>query len=186
MTIYGTSPGEIQIIMQTEETEHIIFGLGSNQGDRKSNIDKAIEILGNVEGIEINLISSLYKTSPLGNPNQPDFFNRACTAGTTVSPHKLLSICLEIESQLGRDPDHPRWSPRPIDLDILFYGKHVIQSSDLIIPHPRFSERLFALIPSVEIAPEFLLPNGMRLKEYFDKRSEDYDFSEQKVEKIAE
>jgi len=165
--------------------EKVILGLGGNLGDVKENISKAIELLKE-NGMKVIKVSSFYKTSPMGNPDQPDFINAAVLGEASLSTRSLLRICKDIEKQLGRELDAPRWSARTIDIDILFFGRHAIVNPNLIVPHPRFGERLFALIPAAEVAADFIMPDGSTIKEYFDKRTSSFKFFGQKVEKLSD
>ena len=94
--------------------------------------------------------------SPLGNVNQPRFLNMVCQAFTRLSPEGLLALAKGIESKMGR---HGKSSdPRPIDIDILLYGDKVMETPELVIPHPRMMERAFVLVPLAEIAPDLVHP----------------------------
>lgn len=130
--------------------------LGSNLGDRKANCLRAVEELKG-RGIIIKRVSALHETEPWGKTDQPRFINMAVEADTGLSPEDLLSVLKEIERGMGRE-DGPRWGPRAIDLDILFYGEEVISSERLMIPHPLLQERAFVLIPLSEIAPDRVHP----------------------------
>jgi len=135
----------------------VYIGIGSNQGNPISNCQRAITLLGEREGIELLEKSSLYKSEPIGYTNQPWFINGVLKIRTTLEPIELWEVLQEIEGSLGREKG-PRWGPRPIDLDILFYGQLIFRGQGLIIPHPRIAERKFVLLPLAEIAPEFVHP----------------------------
>lgn len=135
--------------------EEVWLGLGSNLGDREANLREALQLLSRKVAIE--QVSSIYETEPIGYQEQPWFLNLACRGLTQLKPSELLSFVKEIEKQLGREPSFPN-APRPIDIDILFYGEQIINSKDLIIPHPRLSERAFVLIPLAEISPGLIHP----------------------------
>ena len=141
----------------------VYLGLGSNLGNRQDNMDKALDFLS--QRLRVERISSLYETEPVGNINQPRFLNLVCRAYTTLSPTELLTLAKGIESKLGRIFNKPN-TPRPIDIDILFYGEQVIETPDLVMPHPRLTERAFVLIPLAEIAPDLVHPVvGKTIKE---------------------
>lgn len=133
----------------------VYLGLGSNLGDRKANLEKALQLLG--ERLTILGVSSLYQTEPVGHQEQPMFFNAVCHAETDLGPLQLLSLIKGIEAALGRVPSFSS-GPRSIDVDILFYGDLTLDTGDLTIPHPRVGERAFVLIPLREIAPELVHP----------------------------
>ncbi len=126
------------------------IGLGSNMGDRVGYLRQAVGLLAWVTRVEI--VSSLYETEPWGVAEQPAFLNAVCRVLTTLSPHDLLAETQQIELSLGRKR-LVRWGPRTIDLDILFYDDRVIDTPDLVIPHPLLAERAFVLVPLAEIAP---------------------------------
>lgn len=141
----------------------VYLGLGSNLGDRGTNLDKALEFL--TQRLTVKKTSSVYETEPVGNANQPLFLNMVCEVSTRLEPMGLLTLVKGIESKLGRIPGGVN-APRPIDIDILLYGSQVIDTSNLVIPHPRLTERVFVLIPLVEIAPSVVHPvNGRTVKE---------------------
>jgi 2-amino-4-hydroxy-6-hydroxymethyldihydropteridine diphosphokinase len=137
------------------EAVSVYFSLGSNVGNRRENLNKALEFLS--ERMRIEGVSSVYDTAPEDNPDQPRFLNMIVHAYTMLEPQSLLSLTRGIEAKLGRTPAK-RYSPRPMDIDILFYGKQVINSPDLTIPHARIPERAFVLVPLNEIAPELVHP----------------------------
>ncbi|MBM4432645.1 MAG: 2-amino-4-hydroxy-6-hydroxymethyldihydropteridine diphosphokinase [Chloroflexi bacterium] len=137
------------------KTVTVYLSLGSNMGDREDNLKKALDFLS--QRLRIEKVSSLYDTEPVGNPNQPRFLNMVCQAFTTLGPKELLNMVKGIESKMGRFSAE-RNAPRPIDVDILFYGDQVIETPELVIPHPRLTERAFVLIPLAEIAPDLKHP----------------------------
>lgn len=103
-------------------------------------------------------VSSIYETEPVGYREQPRFLNLVCRVTTDMPPGDLLRIAKDIEGSLGRVPDRPKNTPRLIDIDILFYGDTVMETPDLTIPHPRLKNRAFVLIPLNEIAPDLIHP----------------------------
>ncbi len=135
----------------------VYLGLGSNLGDRQCNLAKAIELLS--PQVKVEQVSSLYETEPVGYSEQPRFLNAVCSASTRLTPQELLTLAKGIESQMGRKPTFPN-APRPIDVDILFYGEQVFRSPELTIPHPRLMERAFVLVPLAEIAPNVIHPEN--------------------------
>ena len=141
----------------------IYLGLGSNMGDRWNNLERALQLLS--QKIKLVLVSPVYDTAPMGNIHQERFLNMVCEAATTLKPIDLLTFIKEIERTMGRQPG-PTNSPRPIDIDILFYGDQRVNMLELIIPHPRLTLRAFVLIPLADIAPDFVHPvAGKRIKQ---------------------
>ena len=120
------------------------IGIGSNLGDRRAYIDKAIEALRSNGYIKVTGISNIYETDPVSDIPQGKFLNGVVAIETSLAPEKLLKELNKIEEGLGRRRTL-RNAPRTIDLDILYYGDEVIKKKDLIIPHPRINEREFVL-----------------------------------------
>lgn len=133
-----------------------VIGLGANLGDRLANLRSARSRLR--EHAEIVASSHVYETAPVGPP-QPDYLNAAVLIETTLSPRELLQALLEIERAMGRVRD-VRWGPRTIDLDVLWIDGAVVKEDGLEIPHPRLTERPFALVPLLEVAPEAIDPKS--------------------------
>ncbi len=131
------------------------LGLGSNLGDRRANLQAALRLLS--AAATIKQVSSLYETEPVGLTAQPRFLNAACAIETALSAHALLRFVKGIERRLGRQPGR-RFGPRSIDVDILLYGAYRVRTRQLTIPHPRLAERVFALVPLRELAPEVSHP----------------------------
>src|SRR5438045_1665462 len=135
----------------------VYLGFGSNQGRKKSQIEKALRLLSGTPGIRLGRVSSLYRTEPVGGPSQPDHFNGVAELSVSLGPQKLLRELKRIERESGRRPG-PRWGPRPLDLDILTYGKRIIRQSKLFVPHPLYHRRRFVMVPFAELTPRFLHP----------------------------
>jgi 2-amino-4-hydroxy-6-hydroxymethyldihydropteridine diphosphokinase len=142
--------------MQTSNLQIVYLLLGSNLGNRKEILDKAIELLSQKVGLIISQ-SKDYETKPWGVTDQPDFLNLAVAIHTNLKPLEILEQTQSIENQLGRVRKE-RWGARLIDIDIIFYGDEIIDEPTLKIPHPLMQERDFALIPLAEIAPDFVHP----------------------------
>lgn len=134
----------------------VILGLGSNIGDREEQLHHAVASLRQC-GIAVLRSASLYLTEPRDFVDQPWFLNTVAEVETDLAPGKLLEQCLSIEREAGRMRDQSR-GPRPIDIDILFYGDQQIHTADLVVPHPRYADRRFVLVPLAELAPDFQDP----------------------------
>jgi len=126
------------------------LGIGSNLGNRRNNIKKALDYLAKTRGIKIEKISRIYETEPVGGPAQGKFLNAAIKIKTSLTPQLLLKTIKNIEMDLGRRKT-VRFGPREMDLDILLYGNKIIKKRGLLIPHPRMFKREFVLRPLREI-----------------------------------
>jgi 2-amino-4-hydroxy-6-hydroxymethyldihydropteridine diphosphokinase len=136
------------------------LGLGSNVGDKRANVARAVELLDR-GGARVVARSSDYRSEPWG-PVEQDWFVNACVlVETTLSPPELLALGRRVEGALGRTRE-VRWGPRTIDVDVLTYDDLEIDTPELVVPHPRVLERAFVLVPLVEIAPE-LAVHGRRI-----------------------
>lgn len=140
-------------------------GLGANVGNRRENLDRAVELLGAEPGVRVFAVSSVRETDPVGYEDQPRFLNAACAVDTELGPRDLLERLLAIERALGRERTGPRFGPRTIDLDLLLYGSETIDEPGLTVPHPRLAERLFVLEPLHELAPQLVLPDGHAVRD---------------------
>jgi 2-amino-4-hydroxy-6-hydroxymethyldihydropteridine diphosphokinase len=118
---------------------------------------RAVDLLGEADGVEVVAVSQLHETEPVGVVDQPPFLNGAVAIETTLGPRELLDLLLEIERSLGRVRVE-RWGPRTVDLDLLVYGSETVDEPGLRVPHPRLHERRFALEPLAELAPELVVP----------------------------
>ncbi|MFQ5904117.1 MAG: 2-amino-4-hydroxy-6-hydroxymethyldihydropteridine diphosphokinase, partial [Candidatus Binatia bacterium] len=126
-------------------------------GEPIHNCLKALELLGQGEGLAVGRKSSLYKTEPIGYSTQPWFINAVVEAESALDPWKTLERLHTIENSLGRTRG-VRWGSRSLDLDLLFYGNRILEGPGLVIPHPRIQERRFVLLPLAEIAPDWRHP----------------------------
>ena len=111
------------------------------------------------EGVAIDAVSALYETPPWGVTDQPAFANAAAAGETELSARELLQLAKRIEAEAGRDFDAPRWTARPIDVDILLIEGEVIAEADLVVPHPLMQERAFVLVPLRDIASDVTHPS---------------------------
>jgi 2-amino-4-hydroxy-6-hydroxymethyldihydropteridine diphosphokinase len=136
--------------------EHIVYlALGSNLGDRLTNLKQAISSL--TPQMEVKAKSQIYETPPWGYEDQPKFLNQVIKAKTYLDPEPLLKHLKRLEVALGRKESFPN-GPRLIDLDILFYDDRIFNTPSLVIPHPRLQERGFVLLPLMDIAPDLIHP----------------------------
>ena len=133
----------------------VLLGLGANLGDRAANLHNAINGLGRF--LNVTALSPIYESEPMYDTDQAPFLNMAVTAETGMAPRALLDALKRLETRLGRLPTRPK-GPRPIDIDILFYGDRVVRTDALQIPHPALTERAFALAPAHDIAPDWSCP----------------------------
>jgi len=150
----------------------VYIGLGSNLGDRRRNLEAALDALRAHPQIAVTAVGAFLETDPVGGPpGQGRFLNAAAKIETDLSPEALLEELKRVERALGRTPG-PRWGPREIDLDILLYGDTVLETADLVIPHPRMRERRFVLAPLAEIAPDARDPvTGLSVRDLLQKVS---------------
>lgn len=150
----GVVPGEMLALV----------AVGANLGDRLATMRSAVAMLAATEGVRMLAQSSVYDTAPVGPPDQPRYLNAAVAVASRLCPRSLLGALLRIESELGRTRSESRWTARTIDLDLILYGDLVLSGGDelgrgagsggaaLVLPHPRFRERAFVLLPLSEIA----------------------------------
>ncbi len=133
--------------------------LGSNSGDRLKSVEQAVSLINLAQNVKIIRTSALYETEPWGVKDQNWFINMAVEVKTDLNAQDLLVKCLNIEKTLGRDREkEQRWGERPIDIDIIFYDKEVINTKLLTVPHPRMHQRAFVLVPLLELIPDFIHP----------------------------
>lgn len=137
---------------------HVFLGVGTNLGDRRANLAAAQIAVS--EFVIIQKTSRVYETAPWGITDQPDFLNQAWEVTTVLPPLELLRRLKAVETVLGRKPS-VRFGPRLIDIDILLYSNLMFRSADLVIPHPRISERAFVLAPLADLEPDMVIP-GMK------------------------
>lgn len=130
--------------------------LGSNLGDRQDYLDKARTLIKKKIG-KVVAISSVYQTAAWGNTEQQAFLNQVIGVETKLTPEQILSAISDIENTNGRTREG-KWTPRTLDIDILFYGDKVIKTPNLTIPHPEIENRRFTLEPLMEVEPELMHP----------------------------
>ena len=139
------------------------LGLGSNLGDRRSQLQAAAEDLW-THGVQAFASSSVYETEPVGEVlDQPAFLNACLRIETALGPEQLLDACKAVERALGRVAGGVRHGPRPVDVDVLLLGTEAYTSERLAIPHRELARRRFVLVPLLELDPELALPDGTPL-----------------------
>ena len=136
----------------------VYIGIGSNLQEPIQQVQQAIAALSQLPSTQLLSRSRLYRSSPMGSQDQPDYINAVAEIETTLTPLELLQALNEIERTQGRVRDGSRWGPRTIDLDILLFGDECINLPQLTIPHPGLHERNFVLYPLQEIAPALEIP----------------------------
>jgi 2-amino-4-hydroxy-6-hydroxymethyldihydropteridine diphosphokinase len=140
------------------------LGLGSNVGDRRANLQAAVDALPG-RGVRVLASSSTYDTDPVGEIlDQPSFLNACIRIETELEPEALLAACKEVEGALGRTAG-PRHGPRPIDVDVLLLGDLEHSSERLTLPHEQVLARRFVLIPLLELDFDLVVPDGRRLSD---------------------
>lgn len=151
-------------------TEPVYLGLGANVGDALETLTAAVEVLHGIDGFAVIDVSGVYETPPWPPPEDPravpqdPFLNLVVAGVTGLEPHELLAETRLIETAFGRDRSREvRWGPRTLDIDLLLVGDRVLESPDLVLPHPRIAERGFVLVPLLEVMPGGTLPDGRRL-----------------------
>ncbi|MBI5948006.1 MAG: 2-amino-4-hydroxy-6-hydroxymethyldihydropteridine diphosphokinase [Chloroflexi bacterium] len=144
----------------------VVVALGSNLGDRAANLQAAIELI-TAAGVLVDGVSSVWETEPIP-ADQPAYLNAVVTGKWDGDAHRLLAALKQVEQALGRRPER-RWGPRPIDLDILFFGDEQLDTPELTVPHPRIAERAFVLVPLSEVVPGPLPVLGARAVELLDR-----------------
>lgn len=140
-----------------ESSNQVFIALGSNLENPLSQVRRGMLLLAGLEHSRLIKRSSLYRTAPIGNIDQPDFINAVVQMETSLTPHHLLDALLEIECTCGRVRTFPN-APRILDLDILLFGNLQHCDTKLVLPHPRMHERAFVLQPLLEIAVDCVIP----------------------------
>jgi 2-amino-4-hydroxy-6-hydroxymethyldihydropteridine diphosphokinase len=136
------------------------IGLGSNLGDRRAFLAQGIQGLADRPEIEVERVSTIYETDPVGPQPQGPYLNAVARIRVALAPRPLLDALLEIERLAGRERDSggPAQAARTLDLDLLLYADECIEEPGLVVPHPRLHERAFVLEPLLELAPDLIHP----------------------------
>jgi 2-amino-4-hydroxy-6-hydroxymethyldihydropteridine diphosphokinase len=145
------------------------LGLGSNVGDRRANLQAAVDLLPQ-NGVNVLASSSVYETEPVGEVlDQREFYNACLRVETELEPEGLLDACKAVERELGRtlegQPGYVRHGPRPIDVDVLLLGDRRYESHRLTLPHAEVTARRFVLVPLLELAPDLVVPGAGRVSD---------------------
>ena len=141
-------------------TREGFLGLGSNVGDRRANLQAAVNALP-AHGVAVLASSSTYDTEPVGEVlDQPEFLNACIRIETGLEPEALLDACKVVEAELGRAAGGVRHGPRPIDVDVLLLGDETHRSPRLSLPHEQVTARRFVLVPLLELAPDLIVPGA--------------------------
>ncbi len=133
------------------------LALGANLGDREAQLRRAVEGL-RAGGFALEAASSLYETPPWGVIEQPAFLNAAIVGVTSLPAREVLALAKRIEASAGRDFDAPRWTARPVDLDLALIEGETVAEPDLMVPHLLLAERSFVLVPLGEVAGDWVHP----------------------------
>lgn len=141
-----------------KEEYQAYLSIGSNRGEKKKNLDEAVNRLAGHERIKVVSVSSFYMTEPQNFKDQDWFLNAAVKIETELGPEDLLVVLKQLEKSLDKDGKAFRFGPRTIDLDIIYYDSLVLKTGALEIPHPRMHERCFVLVPLCDIGPEEIHP----------------------------
>ena len=136
----------------------VYVGIGSNLDDPERQVAQAIADLRALPDCLLTVVSSLYRSAPMGPADQPDYINAVAALITTLAPHDFLGELQKIEVRHGRQRDGERWGPRTLDLDMLVFGSHRIADDRLNVPHAGIAARNFVLLPLCELAPQLNVP----------------------------
>ena len=151
------------------------LGLGSNVGDRRANLQAAVDALP-AHGVRVLASSSTYDTDPVGEVlDQPDFLNACVRVETDLDPEGLLDACKAVERELGRRAGGVRHGPRPIDVDVLLLADTTYRSVRLTLPHEQVTSRRFVLVPLLELEPGLTVPGAGAAAEALERLGADGD-----------
>ena len=142
---------------QASSRRRVYLALGSNLGERREHLRAAITEL-RAGGVEVDAVSALYETPPWGVVEQPAFLNIAVSGRSDLDARALLRLAKQIEAAHGRDFDAPRWTARPLDIDLALIEGETVDEPDLTVPHVLLTERSFVLVPLADVAGEVVHP----------------------------
>jgi 2-amino-4-hydroxy-6-hydroxymethyldihydropteridine diphosphokinase len=160
-----TSPNPYAIDTDTlsgmKPLRKVVYSLGSNLGERLSNLQGGVDALRDTPDVIVVDVSSVYETEPVGGPeDSPAFLNIVLVAETTLEPRTLLERAQAVEDAFGRDRSTGRWGPRTLDVDVIAVGDLEVREPDLEVPHPRAAERAFVLVPWLDVDAAAELPGA--------------------------
>ena len=147
---------------QAPRPRRAVLALGSNLGDRRQNLQGAIDGLFGAPGLGFRAVSPVYETRPVGGPDQPDYLNAVLTAETALPARAILDRAHRVEDALRRVRE-VRWGPRTIDVDLIVVGDEISDDPELTLPHPRAHERAFVLAPWHDLEPNARIPGRGRV-----------------------
>lgn len=152
---------DVDTLGDLKPLNQVVFSLGANEGDCLETLQAAVDRLAETPNLILVDVSPVYQTAPVGDLEQPDFYNLVVIADSTLEPNTLLERAQAIENAYGRrrDPRNPG-GPRTLDIDLIAVGKRTSQTAELTLPHPRAHERAFVLVPWLDIEPRATLPQG--------------------------
>ena len=145
--------------------QRVYLGLGANLNSPKKQLDNAVIALKSLPNSEFIACSHYYASKPMGPQDQPDYVNAVACINTLLEPEQLLDLTQAIELKHGRVRKAERWGARTLDIDILLFGEHILNTDRLTVPHYGLTEREFVVYPLQEIAPELILPSGASIKQ---------------------
>jgi 2-amino-4-hydroxy-6-hydroxymethyldihydropteridine diphosphokinase len=153
--------------VQAPRPRRAVLALGSNLGDRRENLQGAVDGLFDAPGLGFRAVSPVYQTRPVGGPGQPDYLNAVITAETALPARAILDRAHRVEDALRRVRD-VRWGPRTIDVDLIVVGDEISDDPELTLPHPHAHERAFVLAPWHDIEPDAEIPGRGRVADLLD------------------
>jgi 2-amino-4-hydroxy-6-hydroxymethyldihydropteridine diphosphokinase len=142
---------------QAPRPRRAVLALGSNLGDRRQNLQGAVDGLSAAPGLGFRAVSPVYETRPVGGPGQPDYLNAVIAVETALPARAILDRAHRVEDTLGRVRE-VRWGPRTLDVDLIVVGDEISDAPELTLPHPRAHERAFVLAPWRDIEPDAEIP----------------------------
>ena len=145
--------------------QRVYLGLGANLNSPKKQLDNAVIALKSLPNSEFIACSHYYASKPMGPQDQPDYVNAVACINTSLEPEQLLDLTQAIELEHGRVRKAERWGARTLDIDILLFGEHTLNTERLTVPHYGLTEREFVVYPLQEIAPELILPSGASIQQ---------------------